>query len=144
MVAQDAAGIGVADQCRHLLICFSESRQHSTLEGFHGVQTCPLWGGRPLYVEGPGLYTRTTLRDRSVSPTGPYLPPHTGRVRTPTEIHALDWLLQPVLLDSTTSSCGCTFSTVKAESSGEDPRATGGLVSNLSHPWVNKTKQHRK
>jgi hypothetical protein len=31
---------------------------------------------------------------------------------------------------------------VKAKSSGEDPRATGGLVSNLPHPWVNKTKQH--
>jgi len=29
---------------------------------------------------------------------------------------------------------------VKAKSSGEDPRATGGLVSNLSHPGVNKTK----
>jgi len=31
---------------------------------------------------------------------------------------------------------------VKAKSSGEDPRATGGLVSNLPHPRVNKTKQH--
>ena len=31
---------------------------------------------------------------------------------------------------------------VKVESSGEDPRATGGLVSNLPHPRVNKTKQH--
>jgi len=31
---------------------------------------------------------------------------------------------------------------VKAESSGEDPRATSGLVSNLPHPRVNKTKQH--
>ena len=31
---------------------------------------------------------------------------------------------------------------VKAESSGEDPRAIGGLVSNLPHPRVNKTKQH--
>ena len=31
---------------------------------------------------------------------------------------------------------------VKAESSGEDPRATGGLVSNLPHPRVNKTKQY--
>jgi len=31
---------------------------------------------------------------------------------------------------------------VKAESSAEDPRATGGLVSNLPHPRVNKTKQH--
>jgi len=30
----------------------------------------------------------------------------------------------------------------KAKSSGEDPRATGGLVSNLPHPRVNKTKQH--
>jgi len=30
----------------------------------------------------------------------------------------------------------------KAESSGEDPRATGGLVSNLPHPRVNETKQH--
>jgi len=25
---------------------------------------------------------------------------------------------------------------------GEDPKATGGLVSNLPHPRVNKTKQH--
>jgi len=31
---------------------------------------------------------------------------------------------------------------VKAESSGEDPRATGDLVFNLPHPQVNKTKQH--
>ena len=28
------------------------------------------------------------------------------------------------------------------KSSEEDSRATGGLVSNLPHPWVNKTKQH--
>ena len=28
------------------------------------------------------------------------------------------------------------------ESSGEDPTATGGRVSNLPHPRVNKTKQH--
>jgi len=32
---------------------------------------------------------------------------------------------------------------VKAESSGEDPRVTGGLVSNLPHPRVNKTNQHK-
>jgi len=31
---------------------------------------------------------------------------------------------------------------VKAKSSGEDPRATGGLISNFPHPQVNKTKQH--
>jgi len=31
---------------------------------------------------------------------------------------------------------------IKAKSSGEDLRATGGLVSNLPHPRVNKTKQH--
>jgi len=31
---------------------------------------------------------------------------------------------------------------VKAKSSGEDPRATGGPVSNLPHPRVNQTKQH--
>jgi len=31
---------------------------------------------------------------------------------------------------------------VKAKSSGEDPRATGGLLSSLPHPRVNKTKQH--
>ena len=31
---------------------------------------------------------------------------------------------------------------VKAEGSGEDPRATEGLGSNLPHPRVNKTKQH--
>jgi len=30
----------------------------------------------------------------------------------------------------------------KEKSSGEDPRATGGLVSNLPHPRVNQTKQH--
>ena len=45
MVAEDAAGIGVADQCRHLLLCFAESRKHSTFEGFHGPQTCPVGGG---------------------------------------------------------------------------------------------------
>ena len=32
---------------------------------------------------------------------------------------------------------------VKAKSSGEDPKAIGGLVSNLPHSRVNKTKQHR-
>jgi len=31
---------------------------------------------------------------------------------------------------------------VKAESSGEDPKATGGLVSDLPYPRVNNTKQH--
>ena len=31
---------------------------------------------------------------------------------------------------------------VKAEISGEDLSATGGLVSNLDHPRFNKTKQH--
>jgi len=31
---------------------------------------------------------------------------------------------------------------VKAKSSGEDPRVTGALVSNLPHPRVDKTKQH--
>ena len=35
-----------------------------------------------------------------------------------------------------------SFQIVKAEISGEDPRATEGLVSNLPHPRVNKTKQH--
>jgi len=29
---------------------------------------------------------------------------------------------------------------VKVDSSAEDPKATGGLVSNCIHPWVNKTK----
>ena len=33
-------------------------------------------------------------------------------------------------------------SAVKAKSFGEDPRATGGLVSWLPHPRFNKTKQH--
>jgi len=32
----------------------------------------------------------------------------------------------------------------KAKSSGEDPRATRGLFSNLPHPRVNKTKQHQR
>ena len=31
---------------------------------------------------------------------------------------------------------------MKTKSSGEDPNATGGLVSNLPHPRVDKTKQH--
>jgi len=31
---------------------------------------------------------------------------------------------------------------VKEESSGKDPKATGGLISNLPHPRVNTTKQH--
>jgi len=30
----------------------------------------------------------------------------------------------------------------KAGSSGEEPRATGGFVSNLPHPRVNQTQQH--
>jgi len=33
---------------------------------------------------------------------------------------------------------------VKVESSGEDPRAIGDLVSNLPHPRFNKTKQERQ
>jgi len=37
---------------------------------------------------------------------------------------------------------GGTSDIVKAKSSGEDSRATGGLFSNLPHPRVNKTKQH--
>ena len=37
---------------------------------------------------------------------------------------------------------GGDSNTVKVKSSGEDPRATGGLVSNLPHPWANETKQH--
>ena len=41
------------------------------------------------------------------------------------------------------SEIGKSFAS-KAESSGEDPRATGGLVFNLSHSWVNKTKQHTR
>jgi len=42
------------------------------------------------------------------------------------------------------SSChtGGANDTVKAGSSGEHPRAIGGLVSNLPYPRVNKTKQH--
>jgi len=35
---------------------------------------------------------------------------------------------------------GGTSDIVKAESTGEDPRATGGLVSNLPDPRVNKIK----
>jgi len=31
---------------------------------------------------------------------------------------------------------------VKEETSGKDPRATGGPVCDLPHPRVNKTKQH--
>ena len=31
---------------------------------------------------------------------------------------------------------------VNAESSGEDPKATGGFVSNLPYLWVNKRKQY--
>jgi len=37
---------------------------------------------------------------------------------------------------------GASDIVVKAESSGEDPRATGGLVSDLPHHRVDKTKQH--
>ena len=37
---------------------------------------------------------------------------------------------------------GGASDSVQAKSSGEDPRATGGLYSNLPHPRVNKTKQH--
>jgi len=36
---------------------------------------------------------------------------------------------------------GAAVDILKVESSGEDPRAIGGLVSNLPHPWVNKTDQ---
>jgi len=34
---------------------------------------------------------------------------------------------------------GAAVDIVKAGSSGEDPRAIGGLIFNLPHPWVNKT-----
>ena len=40
------------------------------------------------------------------------------------------------------SPTGGASDIAKAKSSGEDPRATGGLVSNFPHPRVNKTKQH--
>ena len=37
----------------------------------------------------------------------------------------------------------CRFmNLIRPKSSGEDPKATEGLVSNIPHPWVNKTKQH--
>ena len=60
--------------------------------------------------------------------------------------------LAGIVLDPTSFLClsgrwgrvepGGASDIVKAKSSGEDPRATGGLVSNLPHPRVNKTKQH--
>jgi len=37
---------------------------------------------------------------------------------------------------------GGASAVVKAESTGEDAKATGGLVSNFPHPRVDKTKQH--
>jgi hypothetical protein len=40
-------------------------------------------------------------------------------------------------------STGGASDIVKAKSFGEDPRATAGLISNIRHPSVNKTKQHR-
>ena len=46
--AQDAVGTGVADQYRHLLVCFAESQKHFTFGVFRGVQTCT--------VEGVGGY----------------------------------------------------------------------------------------
>ena len=53
-----------------------------------------------------------------------------------------------VNLNPINDTCMAIFTTgggndiVKAKSSGEDPRATGDLVSNLPHPRVNKTKRH--
>jgi len=49
---------------------------------------------------------------------------------------------QMVTLSDVTGWTGGASDIVKAKSSGEDPRATGGLVCNLPHPRVNKTKQH--
>ena len=92
--AQDAAGIGVADQCRHLLMLYRISKTlHSW--GFSwgtdlfrrgGVRTPSVVGGvRTCPVGGPG---GTDLRDRrgvrSVPPslrTGP-VTPLTGQTRT--------------------------------------------------------------
>ena len=51
------------------------------------------------------------------------------------------WILQ-VFCVRQEDGGGVASDIVKAESSGEDPRATGDLVSNLPHPRVNKTKQH--
>jgi len=44
--------------------------------------------------------------------------------------------------EDSSSTAGGASDIVKMESSGEDPRATGGLVSNLLHPRINNTKQH--
>ena len=57
----------------------------------------------------------------------------------------LHWILQVFCVrqeDGGGVKTGGASDIVKAESSREDPRATGGLVSNLPHPRVNKTKQH--
>jgi len=46
-----------------------------------------------------------------------------------------------LFLDATGGTGGAS-NILKAQSCGEDARAPGGLVSNLPHPRVNKTKQH--
>jgi len=51
------------------------------------------------------------------------------------------YLIFSILTSLIFHGTGCS-NIVKAESSGEDHTATEGLVSNLPHPRVNKTKQH--
>jgi len=53
----------------------------------------------------------------------------------------LHWILQ--VFSVRQEDGGETFDLVKVERSREDPRTTEGLVSNLPHLWVNKTKQHK-
>jgi len=41
----------------------------------------------------------------------------------------------------TTEGTGGSSDIIKVKGSEENPRATGGLISKLPHPQVNKTKQ---
>ena len=65
--------------------------------------------------------------------------PSLERVRSHVYFEILVW---SAMFELRADHTGGASDILKAKSSGEDPRATGGLVSNLPHPRVNKTKQH--
>ena len=60
---------------------------------------------------------------------------HDTSPRIPHELLKLHWILQCLCVSQ---EDGGASEIVKAKSSGEDPRASGGLVSNLPHPEANR------
>ena len=95
--AQDAAGIGAADECRHLLVCFAmcpRLAKHTAAGANRGCRSCSQW--QSTWHLHMALAHGTCTWHLLVCFT--------------TGCRSLHCLLQPLLLDFTTSSCCCTFS----------------------------------